>query len=166
MKITVHKEQLLNALTGVERIAGKNLSLPVLQCAVLSTDGKNLVVRATNLDLGIEIKVPAEIEQDGTVAVPADTFSDLLSTLSFSGPIFLEHDGSKMVVTTPKSSASIATFSHEDFPSLPKLSTKKLFSLSSKKLLEGLKSVYWSASIGSIKPELNSVYLYNDGGYI
>ncbi|GMU73803.1 MAG: hypothetical protein AMXMBFR44_0020 [Candidatus Campbellbacteria bacterium] len=166
MKLTVQKEHLHNAVLAVERITGRNLPLPVLRCVLLYAEKNILTVRATNLDLGIEIKISADVEEDGVVAVPADTFSSLLGTLSFSGPIKLHLEGTTITVTTPKSTTHITTFSHEDFPSLPKLSPKKLFSISSKNLLDGLKSVWWSASIGSIKPELSSVYLYHDGGYI
>lgn len=166
MKITVQKENLYNAVVGVERVTGRNLSLPVLRCVLLTASGNTVVVRATNLDLGIEITVPAEVEEDGVVAVPADTLSALLGTLTTSGPVTVVTEGSYITIGTQKSTTRVATLSHEDFPALPKLSSKKLFSISSKTLCDGLKSVWWSASLGSIKPELSSVYLYNDGGYV
>ncbi len=166
MKFTVQKEQLHTAINSVERVTGRNLSLPVLRCVLLTAEGKSVVVRATNLDIGIEVTIPADVVESGVVAVPADTFNQMLSTLSFSGPLTVSQNDSKIIITTPKSETSVSIFSSEDFPSLPKLSDKKLFSISSTALSESLKSVWWSASIGSIKPELSSVYLYHQDGYL
>jgi DNA polymerase-3 subunit beta len=54
----------------------------------------------------------------------------------------------------------------EDFPTIPKISEGQTFEMSSEILVKGLKSVWYSASVSSIKPELASVYIYRDGEYI
>jgi hypothetical protein len=38
-----------------EKITGKTFTLPVLSCILLEAKGKQLTIRATNLDVGIEI---------------------------------------------------------------------------------------------------------------
>lgn len=166
MKILLQKEQLHTALLATERITGKNLSLPVLRCVLLVAEKKELVVRATNLDLGIEVHIPADVSEEGTVAVPADTFVTLLSTLSYEGPLTLSVVEDSVVLTTPKSTTRIATLSHEDFPRLPKISENNLFTIQAKDFVTGLKSVWWSASVSSIKPELSSAYLYPEGEHL
>ncbi|MCR4274639.1 MAG: DNA polymerase III subunit beta [Candidatus Campbellbacteria bacterium] len=166
MKILLQKEHLYNALVATERVTGKNLSLPVLRCVLLIAEKKELVVRATNLDIGVEVRVPADVSEEGTVAVPADTLFTLLSTLSYEGPLTLSLVDGSIVLSTPKSTTRVATLSHEDFPRLPKISDNHLFTIQAKDFVTGLKSVWWSASVSSIKPELSSIYLYQNGEHL
>jgi DNA polymerase III sliding clamp (beta) subunit (PCNA family) len=55
MKIECMTEKLVEAIGKSEKITGKNLTLPVLSCILLEAKGKQLTLRATNLDVGIEI---------------------------------------------------------------------------------------------------------------
>ena len=49
--------------------------------------------------------------------------------------------------------------SHEDFPSIPVVKGEE-FEIDAKKIIEGIKSVYYSSSVSDIKPEISSVYIY------
>jgi len=60
MHIEVEKEQLLRYLEYVSRVSTKHQTLPVLQCVLITAEsGENTAsLRATNLELGIEAKMP------------------------------------------------------------------------------------------------------------
>jgi len=55
----------------VERITGKNLTLPILSSVLLVASTKSLKLRSTNLSLGIEIEIPAKVEKEGHWLFPA-----------------------------------------------------------------------------------------------
>ena len=80
MKIECLIEKIKKALSSVERVTGKNLTLPVLSSILWVATNKSLKLRATNLNIGVEIDVPAKIEEEGTVAVRGDILSSLFST--------------------------------------------------------------------------------------
>ena len=63
MKIECQLEKIKNAVITCERITGKNLTLPVLSTILLIAKDKSLTLRATNLSIGIEIKVPENIDE-------------------------------------------------------------------------------------------------------
>ena len=58
------------------------------------------------------------------------------------------------------------TVSHEDFPSLPKVSAEKSFTLRGGDLVKLLRSVASCASTSAVKPELQSVLLLGEGGVL
>ena len=82
MKIECIKEKLHIAVSKAERVVTKNLNLPVLSCLLFETRGNNLIIRATNLDLGLEIIIPVKVEQEGKVAIPAQVLGSFLNNLS------------------------------------------------------------------------------------
>ena len=73
MHITIETVNLKEILEQVARVSTKHITLPVLQCVLLEAKGKNLFLRATNLEIGIEGKADASVEEEGSVAVLAQT---------------------------------------------------------------------------------------------
>jgi len=160
MKIICSKGKLHAAISKAEKITGKNATLPVLACILLEAKGTQLIVRATNLDLSIEITIPVKVEKDGIVAIPGSLFVQYLSNVSDEENITLEVASQNLTVTSSHNETTIKALSHEDFPIIPKIDDEKRCAISVISLLQGLKSVWYSASVSSMKPELSSVYLY------
>lgn len=167
MKIELQTQKLKEIIQKVDRIAGKHVTLPVLSCILIEFGKNTAVFKATNLDVGIEVAVSVKSDSSGSVAVPAHTLSAFISQLPDQNSIItLEIDGGNIKVTTPQSSGTIKTVPADDFPSIPKISDGQEFEMSADILVKGLKSVWYSASVSSIKPELSSVYIYREGEYI
>lgn len=162
MKIECIKEKLLWAINSAEKVTGKNLTLPILSSILLETKQSSLVVRATNLDLGIEIITPAKIVEEGSVVVPGNLLSGLLSNVQ-EEKITLETVEGGLVVSTKNTSSTIKTLPSEDFPIIPKVDALSV-SFEASAFAHGLSSVWYSAAVTSMKPELASVYLYSDQG--
>ena len=159
MKIECSTDKIKKALISVERITGKNLTLPVLGSVLWVATGKTLKIRATNLNIGIEIEIPAKIEKEGTVAVRGDILSSLFSILQSDLLISFELINGNLLVKTKTSTILLKSIPHEDFPTIPSVEGEN-FLISNRKFIEGIKAVYYSSSVSEIKPEIGSVYIY------
>lgn len=158
MKIECSTEKLRNALSSTERITGKNLTLPILSSTLLVASGKSVKIRATNLSIGIEVEIPAKILSEGVLVFKGDIVFQALSG-SKDELVTLENEGDLLKITTSQSVFSVKTYAHEDFPTIPLVEGEKV-TISAKKLVDGIKSVSYSASISDIKPEISSIYMY------
>ncbi|MFA5841623.1 MAG: DNA polymerase III subunit beta [Candidatus Paceibacterota bacterium] len=161
MKIECVLEKLQKILPVVERITGKNLTLNVLSSILVIASGKTLKMRATNLDIGIEVELPAKIEKEGVVAVRGATLNELLSNLN-EKTVVLESIGDNLSVKTSTNASTVKCYPYGDFPTIPLISGNFCFEIDSKKFLSGMKSVCFSSSVSDIKPEISSVYIYPD----
>lgn len=159
MKIECSVEKIKNAISQVERITGKNLTLPILNSILLIASNKSLKLRSTNLSLGIEIEIPAKIEKEGTLAISGSVLNAVFSNISQNENIFLEKQNENLLIKTKKSQIKLKSQPHEDFPTIPTVIGTS-FEIESKKLIDGIKSVYYSSSISDIKPEISSVFIY------
>ena len=81
MKLTITQAQLAYGLGIVSRAVSPRSTLPVLNNILLATDEGRLRLSATNLELGITCWINADIEEEGSVTIPARIFSDLVNTL-------------------------------------------------------------------------------------
>ncbi len=167
MKIECVKEKLHIAVSKAEKIVGKNVNIPVLSCLLFETKGNNLIIKSNNLDLGLEISVPVKVEKHGKAAVPANIIGGFLNNLNDDKNINIETTDNLFKISTPNSDASIKTLSAEDFPTIPRVDSGKVCKISSKDLQNGIRSVIYSSSVSSVKPELSSVYVYtNEDGFV
>lgn len=158
MKFTTTKDHLLKAITLADRVTGKHLSLNVLNYVVLSVSGNTTTVKATNLDLGIEISIPITSGLEGVCAFPGSIFSSILNTSTGQDHITVSISGGNVLVETKHSKILVKAVPTEDFPNIPKIEGGETFHIPVQDLIHGLKSVVYSAMVSSMKPELSSVY--------
>ena len=152
MKVECIKEKFCLAVSKAEKITGKNMTLPILSCILIEAKDNHLVLKATNLDLGIEIKISAKVIQEGVVAVPGAVLNGFLSNLTGDNNLKLEAKEGNLSVSSSNSQTTIKSFSSEDFPTIPKVTGGKNYEINSLDLIKGLKSVWYSASLSNIKP--------------
>lgn len=166
MKVECTKNKLKDTISVAERVTGKRLSLPVLaHILLLATEGQ-IKLRATNLDLGVELSFPAKVTLEGITAVPGDVLSGLLSYLPEEKQIEMELVGQNLTVTSQNQSTIIKCFPYEDFPSIPYITKGNTFTISGKQLISGFKSVLFAVAQTEVKPEFSSVYCYSDSGHL
>ena len=160
-------EKFLNAVSSISHIATKHLTLPSLQGLLLSVKNSILTIRATNLEIGVEISLPVKDGSEGEVVVPANLLRSFLNSVSsFDTTVKCSLSGEVLQVNTEHTSATLQTFSNQDFPTLPRVAKEKSFLIPKNTLLEGFKSVIHSTSHSTMKPELSSVYVYEEGGHL
>lgn len=163
MKFEINTQHLLTAASISGRFAERRANLPVLASILLIAEGGRLTLRATNLECGVEVVVPAKIDTDGVVAVSANILLGFLSNArgkSISGTLV----GELFKLETERASASIKTIPHDDFPILPRVSAERSFTTKSSDLSKIIRNVAYCASTSAVKPELQSVLLYGEGG--
>jgi DNA polymerase-3 subunit beta len=160
MEITCGKKELQKAASLSEKIAGNNPTLPVLNAVLLSAKKNLLSFSSTNLETGLEILIPARVKKEGKIAVPAKLFSSFVNSLVGDENIEIKGLNNGLILTTNNSSTNIKGYPVDDFPILPKTNEKKHFIVSVNDFILGLKSVYYSASLSEIKPEINSIFVF------
>src|SRR3989304_2814061 len=159
MKLECSIQKIKLAISRVEKITGKNLTLPVLDSILFISSGKSLKLRATNLSLGVEIEIPVKINKEGSVLIKGDILSNVFSNLYQDGIIYLENINNNLSIKTKDNNILLKCQPFEDFPTIPNISGDS-FKLPIKKFIDGIKSVYYSSSVSDIKPEISSVFIY------
>ncbi|MEK7180430.1 MAG: DNA polymerase III subunit beta [Patescibacteria group bacterium] len=160
MKIECVKENIGPVISKVERISGKNLNLQILNNICIEVKDKIVKIKSTNLDLGIEIIIPAKIHSEGIVVVPGKVLSVFLENLKSDSIIILEKKENTLLISTKHNSSILKTYSDSEFPTIPFIQNKNINKISSKEFVNGLKSVWFGASQLNIKPELSSIFIY------
>ncbi len=165
MKIEILRENLDRAVSVAAKVSNKNLSLPVLGCVVISVEVGRVVLKATNLDLSLEVTLKAKVLDVGVVAVPAHILTQTISALT-DQKLTLKTSGNNLLIDGERGTTSITLVDPSEFPTLPhvKKSSGAETTLPTKTFSAALRSVAFSASTSSVKPELASIYLSLEKG--
>ncbi len=77
MKFTCTKTNFNNGINiALKAVPGKT-TMPILECVVIEAKGDMVKLTTNDMQLGIETKIPAEIEQDGIILVNAKMISEI-----------------------------------------------------------------------------------------
>lgn len=166
MKIECIKEQLEEALNKADKIAGKNTTLPVLSGFYLDAKDNNLTIKATNLDLGISIKIPVKVSEPGVVVIPAHVVTSFVSSLTKDRSINLTTKDQVVEIKTGSTKTNLKTLPSDEFPIIPEVGDDNAFTIPSRDFVFGIRSVIYAAAVGSVKPELSSVAITHEGEYL
>jgi len=159
MKLECSSIKIKTSVLKVDKITGKNLTLPVLDSILLTAKGNTLKLRATNLSLGVEVEVPAKISKEGSVLIKGDVLSNIFNNLYQDEIIYLESINNNLSLKTKDINILLKCQSFEDFPTTPNVSGNN-FKLSTKNFINGIRSVCYSSSVSDIKPEISSIFIY------
>jgi DNA polymerase-3 subunit beta len=163
MKFETTTDQFLAAVATAARFVERRANLPVLAGILITADGNRILLRATNLECGVEISVPGKVSEDGVVAIPGGVLAGFLSNVKGKS-VTAELKGELFKLHTERAEASIKTIPHSDFPLLPRVAASNSFTVKAQDLVKAIKRVAYCASLSAVKPELQSVLLWAEGG--
>lgn len=157
MKITILKEKLIKGLNIVEKIIGKNLTLPILNNVLISVEGNSLKLSTTDLELGISYWGLAKIEEKGEITIPAKTLS---SFISFSGEdkLTMETKNRILFLKGENYKTQIKGLEAKDFPIIPKVTSEVWLEFDARIFCHGIMQVIDFCALTQVRPELSGLY--------
>lgn len=157
MKLTCTHENLKKAVYSTERVVGKQITLPILENILLQTDHGMLKISATNLEIGVFLKIGAKIEEEGEITVPARLLSNFVNNLGAESTVSLSVIDQTLHIESGSSKAQIKGLSAQDFPIIPEMEGDFLFSLSAQEVKEAIPRLAICVSPDSTRPELSGI---------
>jgi DNA polymerase-3 subunit beta len=166
MKIRVLTSNLQKKLTFANHAISSKNQLPILLNFLLEAADNTLKIRSTDLEIGIEVELPAEIEEAGGIAVPAKTFIELISSLP-EDTITLQSSDGMLEVRSKKTKSIFQTMNKQEFPELYEEKGELVTTLTQETLKQGFASVIFAASSDAARPALTGVLLKpEEGGFL
>ena len=159
MRITCTQDHLSRGLSTVTRAVGSRPTMPVLANVLLATDGSRLKLSATNLDLGITTWVTANVEEEGTVTVPARLLTDLVNSMPVGQSVELHEEEKTRTLTVKcqQSRAEVRGIDPEEFPPMPTAEDQPTVSIDQALCKELINQVAFGAARDDTRPVLAGV---------
>jgi DNA polymerase III subunit beta len=157
MKFSVTKEKLLECLQQVQNVVSTRTTLPILSNVLLQTNGSEIRLTTTDLDVGVRGSFEAQIEKEGATTLPARRLFTIIRELP-SSEIQFDVDGKNAAsIRSGQSFFKILGLPEEEFPPLPKFDDSKVVTIRQKDLRDGLRKTSYAISTDETRYVLNGV---------
>src|SRR5947209_3645499 len=121
MEFSVNKSDLVRELGLTQGAWEKKTTIPFLSNILVETDGDQVWLTATDLELGIRCACPARIKTEGAGTIPARKLLDYVRLLPDADVQVKVGDNQWASFVCGRSRTRIAGMSRESFPELPEM---------------------------------------------
>jgi DNA polymerase-3 subunit beta len=157
MKFTITRERLHEGLAAVAASVPSKTTLPVLSNILVEATSDGVRLSGTDLDIAVSTMVPAEVDQEGAVTIPAKKLLEIVRELP-SAAIRIAGTGEQRVnLECGRSKFKLLGIPREEFPNFPPVDFADSWTITSSDLQKLINHVSFAASTEESRPILNGV---------
>ena len=162
MKLTIERAALLRALGHVQSVVERRNTIPILSNVLLKAEDGRLALSATDMDIEIVARAPAQGGKGGSTTAPAHTLYDIVRKLREGAQIELDSTGDKgqMVLRSGRSTFTLACLPPEDYPLMAAGDLAHSFTVSATELKRLIDRTRFAISTEETRYYLNGIYLH------
>lgn len=158
MRLSCLQENLARGLSTVQRAVNTRTTLPITQNVLISTDQSQLKLSATNLEIAITTWLGAQVEEEGSITIPARLLTEFVASLP-SERIDIESTAQPkgLALHCASFEAHINGTDAEDFPPIPNVDSGVVGKIDPKVLRDAITHVAFAAATEDSRPVLTGV---------
>lgn len=158
MKIVCDSSQLSEAVGTVTKALAARTTMPVLEGVHIIAKNNTVKLACTDLRLGIETILPAQVASEGEAVLPGKLFSEMARKLP-EGDVDISTDGTTASISARGTRTRLQVLDGSEFPALPKVENATTVMLSSETLKKLIHQSVFAAAVDESRPILTGVLL-------
>ena len=168
MRLTVERSNLIRSLGRMTRVVERRNTIPILSNVLLRADADGLHMKATDLDLEVSERAPANVDGEGATTVPAHLLHDIVRKLPDGAEVMLRsaEDGNGVTVAAGRSNFRLQTLPEGDFPDLTTGDFTNAFEMPAVQLATLIERTAFAISTEETRYYLNGIYCHVTDGLL
>jgi DNA polymerase-3 subunit beta len=156
MKFKITRENLQQGLAAVGASIPSRTTLPVLSNILVEAGGSEVSLSGTDLDIAVSVSVPAELDDEGSLTVPAKKLQELVRELP-EHPVRVSTKGDRFELVCGRATFRLNGMSRDEFPTFPAVDFSKSWKVAGRVLHELIRQTSFAVSTEESRPILNGV---------
>ena len=161
MQFHISKDTFLKGLTKVQGIIEKRHTIPILANVLIEAKNSEIVITATDLEVGIKSNYPSDVVSEGKVTVSAKKLFEIIKELPDKLIQFTSKNNFWVEITCGKSIFNLVGLSPEEFPKFPDISNN-LSEVETSILSEMIDKTIFSVSNDETKFNLTGIFIKSE----
>ena len=158
MKLTIERDDLLSSLQMLQGVASDQDTVPILSNVLIHAEGNLIECMATDMEIGIKLKVEGTVREEGTIVVSSKKLGDIVKEWSVGKPIYLSTTADDQVEITGGNGVSkTVKLSTEEFPQLPSID-EEAFAIDGETLRRVLRKTKFAVPTEKARHSLKGLY--------
>ena len=156
MKFKITRENLQRGLAAVAASIPTRTTLPVLSNILIDVSGDSVGMSGTDLDIAVSLRVPAEVDEPGSLTVPAKKLQELARELP-EHPVRITTKGDRFELVCGRATFRLNGMPRDEFPTFPTVNFDESWKVRGNVLQELIKQTSFAVSTEESRPILNGV---------
>ena len=152
MKFICDRQSLSEAMLNIQKAVPGKSNIPALEGVLIQTGEDSITLSGYDLEFGITTQIPAEIEETGTIVLPARLFSDIIRKLSDDSVTVTVDANLLTTVTTKQTEFTIIGIDAAEFPAIPQIDGEKTLSIDQASLKSMIEQTLYAVAQNDQKP--------------
>ncbi|KAB3532223.1 DNA polymerase III subunit beta [Alkaliphilus serpentinus] len=162
MHFSCPQRTLLNSINIVQKSVSTRTTLPILKGIYIEAQEHHLKLVATDLEVGIENLLDAEIISEGAFVIDAKLFGEIIRKLPDDDVEIKLIDSNQVFIKCQSAEFNVLCHNAEDFPELPSIDDKSNFSISNELFRNMIRQTVFATSQDESRPILTGVLMEID----
>lgn len=162
MRFTCDRDAILKEISVAQEIISSRNALSILSNVFLNAADSTLTIRATDLKVSFETRIPVDVTEGGSTTVFCDKLSGILKNLPQGEIEFIDDVDTEQFVIKPrfkKINFRLKSIAADKFPELQHADEQILFALPQETLMEMISQTIFAVSDDETRYFMNGVYL-------
>jgi len=166
MKVICSRKDLYEGVQTAARAVSARSSLPILSHLLVRTQEDRIRLAGFDLEIGVECSVAANVQDAGSLTVPARILSEVLSTLPDTEIVLSVDEGNKVSLKCGTSDYEILGLPPEEFPMLPEVKDEASFTAEKASLKSAIEKTIFAVSQDESRASLTGILLTLQDSYL
>ncbi len=158
MRIQVEQKKLSKAVNIVQKGISSKTTLPILDGILIETKDNSIKLTGTDLDIGIETHVEANIIEKGSIVINSKLFGEIVRKLP-NTPVDIEVKENNMNIVCEKTEYNLIGNPANEYPELPTLINQLTFNMPKDLFKDAVQKTVFATTQDETRPILTGVLL-------
>lgn len=159
MRFFCNPKALMNSISIVQKAVSAKSTLPILKGIYLEAFDQSLRLVATDMELGIDHVMDANIISEGSIVVDSRLFGEIIRRLPDSDVEISLEENNELLIKCASSKFNILSYDSSEFPQLPQIEEEQTYEISQDLFKNMIRQTVFATAEDEARPILTGVLL-------
>lgn len=158
MELKINRDQLFKSISKVQSIIEKKSNMPILSTILLTASGNDLSISATDLELGFQQLIPADIIQEGSITISGRKLFEILKESNKETFHIKEKENNWVYISDDVARFDLACLPADEYPTFVEPEGVTLVDVEGDSLSEMINKTIYSVTMEEAGFKLSGVF--------
>ena len=158
MEIRIDKDELMKAVSRVQSIIEKRSNMPILSMILLSAQEASIQISATDLEISLQQRIPAEVTQPGSVTISGRKLFEILKESKHATIHIKKKENNWVFISDERAKYNLASLSPEEYPVFVEPEDVPMAQLNGELLREMINKTIFSVTLEEAGFKLSGIF--------
>ena len=158
MEIRIDRDELFRAVSHVQSIIEKRSNMPILSMILLATDGSDLNISATDLEISFQERLPADVINPGSITISGRKLFEILKESKRTEIHIKEKENNWVTISDEDARFNLACLPADEYPVFVEPEGVETVEIDGNILREMINKTIYSVTLEEAGFKLSGVY--------